>query len=205
MSNDLLSRLRDEAQKLKPSKEHLGTEGIRGVFRDKIESHKKTGFKVFTFFIVFLVPTVLLIFVTGCFSYLLKGYWFSPSVNFYDFTSALFGIAVMIFLGVTLLIVLNSSITGQLFEKIICQHCLRTVFISEIQFECPFCRQFYGIKQNEQGKDYETADRKKALLYECQKCQGIIQYISCPHVECGKPIDLFAPYDEKKLEMRRYD
>jgi hypothetical protein len=188
------------------SKDRLGKYGIRGIFRDEITSHKQSINKIA---IPVLVVSALSIFgigvIAGFVYNLIYGYFFVPNTNFMEFISNFSGVVLLLFSIVFLFLLFIREIMQPDFNKIICPSCLKTVFINEIQFNCPFCHEFYGMKKNEEGKDVETADRKKALLYECRKCQGIIQYIGCPHPDCGKPIDLFAPYDEKKLEMKRYE
>lgn len=105
----------------------------------------------------------------------------------------------------------------QKINKFICPNCLKAIIIKELYFECPFCSQRYGEevgKIDEHFDDLGTAiakaiiiigdesDKRKALFNACMKCGGKIRYIECYH--CQKPIDLFAPYDEKELEAKRY-
>lgn len=80
------------------------------------------------------------------------------------------------------------------FQKFICHNCLKTILIKDIEkITCPFCD--------------KTPNTKTALIMlifdHCLICKGKLQYLACP--KCGQPINLFAPYNEKELEAKRYD
>lgn len=81
-------------------------------------------------------------------------------------------------------------------KKIICPKCLKAVIIKELDFNCPYCDKRYAEKIS--GSDTVEV----ALFDKCSKCDGIIRKFECP--KCGKYIDSFFSYDEKKLENRRY-
>lgn len=74
----------------------------------------------------------------------------------------------------------------------ICPHCLKTIEVNKVEFACPFCETQY------------TND-PAALLDKCQNkaCNAVIRYIDCYY--CHEVIDLFAPYDRKELEAKRYE
>lgn len=79
-------------------------------------------------------------------------------------------------------------------NKFICPHCLKTVLLNEVSFTCPFCNKKYN---------YDGEGSFQNYLFDQCACGGKIKYIKCCH--CLEPINLFAPYDENKIEAKRYE
>jgi hypothetical protein len=76
---------------------------------------------------------------------------------------------------------------------------------------CPFCDSEFGgnrrvvLEFNNDIGDHTHINISliaKILFRGCSKCGGKIQFIECPH--CKEAVNLFAPYDEKQLEAKRY-
>lgn len=80
---------------------------------------------------------------------------------------------------------------GIWYMKFICPNCLKYVKSDELKYNCPFC-------------DNEVDGGKNSnFIFEKHSCGGVLQWLECP--KCKKPIDLFAPYNEKALEAKRYE
>jgi len=77
-----------------------------------------------------------------------------------------------------------------LLNQFICPTCLKVIETRKIRHNCPYCETVYS-------------GNEKALFEKCVNCQGILKYLTCYY--CGNTIDLFAPYDENKLEIKRYE
>lgn len=102
-------------------------------------------------------------------------------------------------------------------NRFICHNCLKTVLIDKLDFQCPFCDKEYNkFKTKEEYKEsaeqlealahffkcsLDFEGKEKALFDQCT-CGSKIQFVECYH--CNKPINLFAPYNEKELEAKRY-
>lgn len=74
-------------------------------------------------------------------------------------------------------------------KSFICPNCLKSIQSYKLQFTCPFCN--------------ETHQGREHVLFGKCSCNSYIQYVSCYH--CKNPINLFAPYNQKELERKRYD
>ena len=105
----------------------------------------------------------------------------------------------------------SSGVNGNLFEKVICPNCLKTIIIRELQFICPYCDKVHGEVKSKSDNPLinifstfaEMIDDfgKSKILYEACYCGGEIRYLNCPY--CHNDIDLFAPYDYQELKSQR--
>lgn len=102
-------------------------------------------------------------------------------------------------------------------SKFICPNCFKSVLIKKIYLSCPYCDEEFGYKNdnsnlNEESNSSELSASESLFINEvrlrnsifssCAQCGGIIRHVKCYH--CDNKIDLFAPYDEEKLEAQRY-
>jgi hypothetical protein len=79
--------------------------------------------------------------------------------------------------------------------QFICPHCLKTILFNDIaQVKCPFCEKTFRK---------EDSRLPNIIFKKCDSCNSKIKYFSCP--KCNQAIDLFAPYNQKELEAKRYD
>lgn len=91
----------------------------------------------------------------------------------------------------------------------ICPHCYKQILYSELEIVCPFCNYEHVFKKDEFSV-YKTYGKNRFKVYPqamvifkgCFHCYNKIRYIDCIH--CEHHIDLFAPYDVKSLERKRY-
>jgi len=105
-----------------------------------------------------------------------------------------FGLPIM----VLFLSSLDSSSVNHL-EHFICPDCLKTVVVNQLKFNCPFCNEQYGLSNDSFAN---MVVNERVLFDKCDNCNAKIRYMECSN--CGKPIDLFAPYNQKELEFKRY-
>lgn len=98
-----------------------------------------------------------------------------------------------------------------IFVCFICPHCLKTVFLHDLEFSCPFCDQHFPVSQmvnmiylhNERFCRIFGFLAQTIIYNACWKCGKPIRYISCPC--CLGIIDLFGPYNRELLERKRYE
>ena len=112
-------------------------------------------------------------------------------INFtYEHQGFLNGVFAILALILFLFVFINQML-GLWGFTFICPNCLKYVNANELKYNCPFC-------------DNEVDGGKNTnFVFEKHNCGGVLQYLECP--KCKRPIDLFAPYDEKKLEAKRYE
>jgi len=113
----------------------------------------------------------------------------------------------------------NEKIRGlnEILKSLICPHCLKTITTLEISFKCPFCdHEHFKNGTNVKSESGNLIDTMAAVIATsmaekelmnsifgaCMKCKAKIQYLECPH--CQQGVDLFAPYNYKELERKRY-
>ncbi|MFZ2403904.1 MAG: hypothetical protein WAW41_02130 [Methylobacter sp.] len=166
---------------------YLGKQGIRGRF---IKRHFSVFLLSFGLFCFALALTLFLSSTNSAYFWVYEdrrgiiGYYGTDNLAFFVFLDfLLYGGAFLLLL---------SAVAGTWLSQFICPHCLRVIKLADLKWNCPFCE-----------KEHHASSF--SLLIQCSNCSSVLQYISCYYAECMKPIDLFAPYDEKKLEMKRYE
>lgn len=101
--------------------------------------------------------------------------------------------------------------------KFICKHCSGTIIVKNLNIICPFCKAEFlmtdDVNKFQMGdvlvKNFrnivDESTMERVLFDCCPVCEGKIQYIDCYHDDCKKEINIFEDYDEKKLELERYN
>ncbi len=156
------------------------------------------------------------IFLIILFFYLLYQTGFKPIdetkniILFYNFSYFEVLMAVIILFAFLLIIIWGIGLNN-LFKNIgkafadrkvitqfICPHCLKSILLEKLNFECPFCNEIY-----DSNAFLNIAMKEQILFDKCNKCSSKIRYIEC--YNCNNSIDLFAPYNQEELEAKRYE